>query len=113
MHTRTVVFAGALLALSACSHSVRETPERFSFDMQFSPDAKHCSVEATDLHSKAVLSVEVYTVIGQKSNDASYEDLGSGQSLTVELIHEESGAHRCRAQVREHGQVVASDSREL
>lgn len=113
MQMRTVVFSGVLLALSACSHGVRETPERFSFDMHFSADAKHCSVEATDLRSKAVLSVEVNTVIGQKSNDVSYEDLGSGQSLTVELIHEESGVHRCRAQVSENGKVVASHAQEL
>lgn len=113
MVMRSMFFAGAMLALAGCSHDVRNTPERFSFDMQLSPDAKRCSVEATDLRSKAVLSVEVYTAVGQKSNDASYEDLGSGQSLTVELAHLDSGAHRCQAQVRENGQIVASDFREL
>ena len=113
MSMRTVVSAGVLLALSACSHGVRGAPEVFSFDMQFSLDAKHCSVDAMDLRSKAVLSVEVYTAAGQQKNQSTYEDLGSGQSLTVELVHDESGAHRCQARVSENGKVVASDSREL
>lgn len=112
MRSAPVLVAASLSLLAACTHASRADAERFHFDIKFLGGGQACSVETTELATKATMFVQAALPRDRRDADASYEDGDTGQTLVVKLVHDDQGKFRCTGTISEHGKLAASDFRE-
>ena len=112
MRSAPVLVAASLSLLAACTHASRADAERFHFDIKFLGGGQACSVETTELATKATMFVQVALPRDRRDNHSSYENGDTDQILAVKLVHDDKGKYRCSGAIFEHGKMAASDFRE-